>query len=263
MAQYTDSPRTTHATILSHSFTEQSKSLQVQLRDRMVDGSGSTADEQSIVFSDYCAGAWCLIAVPDAPTMDTDGSVKEACEALASEDADDLTVFGTRDVRYAKFAQDLGLGECALFNKYGSRLALKGDEVSLVAKGGGFVSLNVSEKLVSVCGFPEEEGKPAPYMTISSDTIGMVSATGKASFALVDNQITLSGQAIALDAGSVSIGKGAMDYVALASRVESALQIIITAFNLHTHGVSGASTSVPGAVIGATSPVRSQSVKCA
>lgn len=264
MSYYTETPRTAHAAVLSHSFTQNNKVLQLQVRDRIVSGQGESTDEQSLVRSDTF-GAWCLVAIPDAPDRDADGSIKAACEAIAIEDADDLTVIATRDVRYAQFAQDLAIGECALFNKYGSRLALRKDEVSLVAKGGGFISLDASQKLISIMGFPAQEGGNSPYFTVSSDTIGMVSATGQASFTLSGAGVTLSGATVAIDAGSVAIGKGAADFVALASKVLAAFNQIVALYNAHTHTAPALPglTTTPIVPITGVSPVGSLNVKCA
>ena len=226
--------------------------------DRRVDSDGADTEEQSVVWSDVCAGAWCLVAIPDNPEIDGDGSIKSACEALASEDADDLTIFGTRDVRYAKFAQDLGVGECALFNKFGSRIAFKEDEVSLVAKGGAFLSLSISDKLISLVGFPKNEGDSAPSITISSDSIGLTSASGKAFVAIKDGGITVSGDTVAIDAGTVTLGNSANDFVALASKVLAELTKIIVAFNTHTH----APASPPGTLIPPSGNIGSINVRC-
>lgn len=251
--------RPIHVTLLAHTFTETSKALQVQARSAVAFKGKNSEASETHADSDYYVGAWCMVAPPAPPAQGADGAIVAACEGYAFEDADDLSVFATRDVRYAKYGQDAQGGEVAIFNKFGSRIALFENAVSITAKGGAFINLDVNTRLVSICGFPENAGEGSPYITIDSTSIGMVSATGKSSLSLSDGQITLSGQSVSVDAGSIALGKNAIFSVALAELVIKAMNTVLLAVRAHTHGGAVPTDPIPCDI----PPVGSRRVKSA
>ena len=117
---------------------------------------------------------------------------------------------GTSDLRASKYGQDLLPGEIAFVNGFGSRLALREKSVAL-NHGGGFLSFDSKAKTVSLVGIPSSVGGSAPYLSISTASIGMVSASGQASVTASGSGVTLSGSTVAIDAGRVDIGKGAAE----------------------------------------------------
>jgi hypothetical protein len=201
--------RLDYAQVLSHQRTETTKSLQLQVRSSLTTGDDT---QSSMTFGDCFIGPWCLIAPCDDPDMDDNGDVRTAAEAIVLEMGDELTVLGTRDVRFAKFGGDVKKGEFALFNKFGSRIAFREKTVSLTA-GGGYLAFNIESKTFSIVGMPNNPGGAAPYMTITPDSIGMTSESGQSSMVLSGKSATISGGSVAIDSGTVNLGTGANDPV--------------------------------------------------
>lgn len=181
------------------------KALQIQtVRAQSEDG---TAKDVGLADA---FGSWALVAPPLAPESDGDGNVSAACEVLSYQYGDDTLAFATRDVRAFRYAQDLLGGEVALLNAFGSRLKIGRTSVALNAFG-GFLSWDQATKQVQLVGIPASEGKPAPYLAMTSTGVGLVSSTGEASVHCEGSGVSLSGATVTLDAGTVSLGKAAAE----------------------------------------------------
>jgi hypothetical protein len=209
-----------------HRFTEGSKALQVQTSGPT---SGSDVD---VGFGDAFA-SWALVAVPHPRDLDPQGNVTGACEMLCTEVGDQSVTIASRDTRTSKWSADLLAGEVALFSFWGSRLALRKETVALTAFG-GFLAFDKASKTVSLVGIPGDSGR-APYLSISPDVVGLTSSSGKSSLALRDGAATISGATVALDAGSVNVGKNADDPVVTKSYLAAMLNVLLTIFDAHTH----------------------------
>lgn len=193
------------AEVSGHRYTEKTKRLQLQIVAAASDDGESSETGYGDAF-----GVWCVIAPPAKRELDTSGSVKGVCEAVIGEFSDHPAVLGTSDVRVSKYAQDLLPGDCAFVNAYGSRLALK-EHVVALNHGGGFLSFDSTAKTVALVGIPSAPGGGAPYLSISSSIIGLVSATGQASVTVSGNGVTISGSTLAISAGRIDLGKGAAE----------------------------------------------------
>lgn len=66
---------------------------------------------------------------------------------------------------------------------------------------------------------------------------------------------------VRIGATSITLGKGATDAVALASKVLAELNAIRTAFDTHIHPVPGANTAAPSVPMGSAGPVASTLIK--
>jgi hypothetical protein len=227
------------AQITNHRFTETSKALQLQV---LAAHSGDMK-VQDTSFGD-AFGSWCLIAVPSAPTTDGQGKITSCAEAIYSEYADEHVILGTRDVRVSKFAQDLKPGEVALLNSEGFRLFL-GKKKGAFVIGGGYLSFDVDKKNVALVGIPSTPGGAAPYITFSPTILGLVSATGECSMTLSGANLTISGAAIVLDVGRVSLGKGATDPVVSYSTLMQMVAQIMTWATAVTAALGGLGPIVP------------------
>lgn len=195
------------AQISNHRFSAKNKVLELQTTAASNDN--GTASETGF---GEAFGEWCIVAVPGKRELDASGNVKGACEAIVADMPDQRTVIGTRDVRVSKYAQDLKAGETAFLNFWGTRLFLGEKSVTLNA-GGGFLSFDITKRTVALVGIPSSEGGAAPYLSIATGSIGLVSESGQASMTVAGSSVVLSGAAIALDAGRVNLGKGAADPV--------------------------------------------------
>lgn len=221
--------------------TAKAKALQIQTQGA-TDGKIGGASESS--FADSFVGGWAFYAPPAKPTVDPVGNVSGACELAVADFGDQQIVLGQRDVRWSKLTQDLADGESAQINAFGDRLVLR-EKIGSLAVGGGFLVFDKDKKSVGLSGIPSSAGAGAPYLSIDTSTIGLVSATGGSSIAAKADQVTLSGAGISLDAGSVSVGKGAVDPVVLQSLL-LAVHVVIQAWaNTHVHAALGAPPSVP------------------
>lgn len=222
--------------VANHRFSPTRKALELQAMAAASDDGESAETGWADAF-----GQWCLVAVPMRREVDAQGNVTGACEIAIEDVANEHVVLGTRDVRVAKYAQDLKPGECAFLNAFGSRLFLGEKSVALTA-GGAFLSFDIDKKLVSLAGIPSKPGGAAPYLSISTTGIGLVSATGQASVMVDGAAVTISGSAIALDAGRVDLCKGANDPVVTHSQLEALKNQIIAWLATHVH---------PGVTVGA------------
>jgi hypothetical protein len=220
--------RLDYAQVLGHTRTETSKSLQLQVRSSLTTGDDTQA---STAFGDCFIGPWCLIAPPADPDRDDQGNVKTACEAMVLEMGDELTVLGTRDVRSAKWAGDIKAGEFALFNKFGSRLAMREKTVSILA-GGGHLTFNIEKKTISLVGIPGSPGGGAPNLVLSTDSIGLVSETGGASVNVSGKTFTVSGGSASIDTGTVNLGVGATDPVVSLTYMQTYIAQLYAYLNL-------------------------------
>lgn len=218
------------AHITNHRFGEKNKVLQLQAMADANDNASVSDTGWSNAFS-----AWCMIAVPLRPASDAAGTITGACEAIVTDIGDQRTIIGTRDFRVSKYAQDLKPGEAAFLNGFGTRLFLGEKTVALNA-GGGFLSFDVEGKKVALAGIPSKPGAGSPYLTISSDTIGLVSATGAASIALKSSTVTLNGASVAIDAGRINLGKNASDPIITYSQ----LMTILTTLQVWMNAVATA-----------------------
>lgn len=227
-----DSPRLMRGYAAGYRFGGSNKVLQLQ-----VVGAVDEPGIADVAFGD-AFGAWCLYAPPEPPETDPAGTVKAACEVFAAEEGDGLTVVGTRDTRVARYAQDAKGGEVVLANAKGFRLFLGKKGVSVVG-GGAFINLDIEKKTTTLTGFPSKPGSAAPYLTADTDAIGLVSATGAASIAVVEGQVTASGASISLDAGAVHLGKGASDPVVTYSQLMSVVAQLLTQINAHIAASAG------------------------
>jgi len=228
--------------VANQRFTEQTKALQLQV----VAAANDNGEISETGWAD-AFGPWCLVAVPSRAETDVDGNVKAACEALVADVGDQRTVIGTRDVRIAKYAQDLEPGEFALINELGFRLFFGKKTVSLTA-GGGYLSFDIAKKKLSISAIPSVPGGAAPYLSADTDSIGLVSATGAASIAVKANGVTVSGASIALDAGRVDLGKNADDPVVTHSQLEAFKSQMIQWLATHVHPGVTAGGGVSGTV---------------
>lgn len=231
-----DSPRLMRGYAAGFRYGGPNKVLQLQVVGAESAGEAGAAD---VAFGD-AFGAWCLYAPPEPPDTDPAGTVKAACEVFSAEEGDGLTALGTRDTRVARFAQDAKGGEVVLANAKGYRLFLGKKSVSVIG-GGAFINLDIDKKTTTLTGFPAKPGSGAPYLTADTEAIGLVSATGAASIAVVEGQVTASGASISLDAGSVHLGKGASDPVVTFSQLMSVVTQLLVQINAHVHA------PVPGA----------------
>lgn len=237
-------------------FTPIAKALQLQL---VTDYDSSSPQTGRGAFGDSFVGNWCLVAPPPAPTLDPTGKVTAACEVAGIQLGDQIIALGQRDVRWSKFAQDAKPGEVALFSSFGARLFLGQTATALTSVGGAFLNFDSNAKTVGIAGFPAKPGAGAPYLSIGTDSIGLVSATGAASVAVKGDQVTVSGAGASLDVGSLSLGKGASDPVVTVSLLQAVLSTIVAWMATHVHagvttgiGVSGISAAVPLTATGST-----------
>ncbi len=255
------------ATAYGHRFTTTNKALQLQC---VTDVTGGNANASRGAYGDCMVGSWCLIAPPAAPTVDTAGNVTSACEVAGVQVGDQIIALGQRDVRWSKFGQDAKPGEVALFNAWGARLFLGQNAIAINARG-AFISFDYANKKVGIAGYSATPGGGAPYFTMDTLSAGMVSATGGASVNVKDDQATLSGASISLNGGTVVIGTGATDFVALASLIMAELNVIKFYLNTHYHNVPalGASSTPFIVLVGPApaaynpGPVASTRAKCA
>lgn len=204
-------------------------------------------EADSLAFSECYAGNWATFAIPAAPDLDALGNVSGACEAIVAEESDEHTVLGQRDVRWDKFKQDAKPGESGIVNAFGSRLKLGKDNVTLGA-GGGFLDFDVKNKTVTLAGYSTTAGGGAGYLTFSTSGVGLVSATGAASFYVTGNTVTLTAATCAIDATNVTVGNGAADFVVLATKLLAELGRLSAWLNSHTHLTAGTGTPSPPAV---------------
>lgn len=211
------------ARVRNHRLTEASKALQLQVS--AAESDDGEASETG--FADAFA-SWCIVAVPLRPEVDADGNVKAACEAAVMDGADERTVIGTRDIRVSRYAQDLKTGECAFVNGYGSRLSLRAQSVTL-NHGGGFLSFNSTQKVVSLVGIPASVGAAAPYLAIDTTSIGMVSSTGQASVAVKGADVTINGGTTSVRSARVDLGLGAVEPVVTYSMLMRVIAQIVAA----------------------------------
>jgi len=245
------------ATIFGQRYTATNKALQLQCTATGTGASSRTS------WGDCFVGTWNMAAPPMPPTVDATGAASSGCEAAVVQMGDQLVALGQRDVRWSKYSQDVKPGEFAVWNAYGSRLYF-GQHVAALNGGGAFLSFDLANQLVGLAGYPASAGAGAPYLSISTTSIGMVSATGAASLNVKADQVTASGAACALDVGSVTLGNGASDFVALASLVLTAITRLETMYNAHVHPVSGAATLITGTqILTPTTTVASTRVKSA
>ena len=190
-------------------------------------------------------GLWCVVAPPAAPATDALGNASVACDLVCVDLGDQPTAIASRDARVSPFGQDVKPGEAAFVNIFGSRLYLGEKTVALNA-GGGFLSIDVEKKTVSIAGVPSAPGKGAPYLVISTAGIGLVSETGAASVNVHGSQATLSGSSCSLDFGSVRLGKGAADPVVMNSLLSATLIVLQSWINKHTHPIAGPGSTMTG-----------------
>lgn len=235
---------------IAHAFTSRftpiAKALQLQL---VTDYDPATPQMGRGSFGDAYLGSWCLVAPPMPPALDPAGHVTSACEVVGVQVGDQIVALGQRDVRSAKFAQDAKPGEVALFNAFGARLFLGQQFVSITSVGGAFFSFDATAKTVGLAGFPAQPGQGAPYLTISSTAIGLVSATGAASVNVANDQVTVSGASASINTGSVNLGTGASSPVAKGDASDALFSAIVTQLNkliAYVNGVApGTATPIP------------------
>lgn len=220
-------------------FTEKSKAIQIQSVGSVTSGNPEESDTS---FSDAFS-EWCIVAPPYKPDVDASGNIGACCECITADIGDDKTVIGTRDVRASKYAQDVKGGEVALVNYFGSRLFL-GEKFVSINAGGGYLGFDTKKGTVGLVGIPSSPGGSAPYLSISSTTIGLVSATGASSFTIDGGNITLSGSGASLNTGSVNLGMGASDPVVRLSDLVKLVAALKAQFAAHTHPVAGALAGV-------------------
>lgn len=230
-----------------HRYTATNKALQLQL---VTDYDPANAATGRGGFGDSFVGNWCLVAPPAAPALDLAGTVSSACEVVGVQVGDQILALGARDVRWSKFSQDAQAGEVALFCAFGSRLFL-GEHFTALNGAGAFLSFDVDNKKVGLSGYPASAGAGAAYLTIDTTTIGLVSATGGASFTVKADQITASGGAISLNGGTVNLGTGAADPVVTVSKLQAVLSTIVAWMAAHVH----AGGTLPGALTGVSASV--------
>lgn len=243
------------ARALGHRFTPIAKALQLQTVTDVMRGNLEAARG---TFGDSYIGNWCLVAPPATPTVDPLGRVTTTCDVVGVQVGSEWISLGAKDVRWSKFSQDAQAGEVALFCAFGSRLFL-GEHFTALNGAGAFLSFDVDNKKVGLSGYPASAGAGAAYLTIDTTTIGLVSATGGASFTVKADQITASGGAISLNGGTVNLGTGAADPVVTVSKLQAVLSTIVSwmATHVHTGGtlagaLTGVSASVPLTATGST-----------
>jgi hypothetical protein len=218
--------------IYNHRYGAKNKALQVQtVRAQSEDGKA-----KDVGWAD-AFGSWALVAVPLAPEADADGNVSAACEVLSYQYGDTTLAFATRDVRTFRYFQDLRPGESALGNAYGSRLKFGKTSVALNAFG-GFLNFDQASKSVSLVGIPASEGQAAPYLSLSSTGIGMVSKTGQASIQVEGSGVSISGATLTIDTGTVSLGKGAAEPIVTYSMLQQ-LIMLLQAWATAVNGATG------------------------
>lgn len=238
-----DHPRNGVALGVGSRFTPANKALQIQVLSDSTKGS----EQAEVNFADAFLG-WFVVAPPLTQATDASGNISAATEFLTAEVGDQLVMHGSRDVRVSKYGQDVLPGEFALINELGYRLFVGKKAVSLTAAG-GFLNFDVENKKVGIAGIPAAAGSPVPYISITTDTIGLVSASGAASLALSDSGVSISGATLALDMGRVNIGKGATDPVVTYSQMMSVIGQLLITFNTHVHSAAGAGPPVTPMVL--------------
>ena len=230
-----DRPRSGVALATGFRFTPDKKALQIQVLSAETKA-GSTESETN--FADAFQG-WFVVAPPPVQEVDSAGALKGATEFRTSEIGDALTTHASRDVRVAKYGQDCKAGEFALINAKGYRLFVGSDSVALTA-GGGFLNFDTKAKKVGLAGVPNKPGGIAPYLSIDTVGIGMVSASGEASFSASGGQATVTGKTISVNGARVNLGVGASDPVVTYSQLMAVVAQLVTIFNTHFHGALGA-----------------------
>jgi hypothetical protein len=187
---------------VGHQFTGANKTLEVQV----VSGETPLTDDADKRFAQVF-GSWCLVAPPPVPTTGPDGKIASACELFVHDMGDETVAYASRDARFSKYSQDVKAGEYAVFNAFGDRI-FSGEKLLSIAVGGGFLQFDKTNKVVSLVGIPTSPGGSAGYLTVDSG-VGIVSASGAASMLVKDSNAKIVAGDIALDGGSVSLGKGA------------------------------------------------------
>lgn len=241
MSRGDDYPRTEIVLAVGSRFTPSTKALQIQGLSSQTKAGGNAA----VTFAD-AFGAWYAVAPPPTQTVDALGTISAAAEYLTSEVGDQPCMHGSRDTRISKYGQDLLQGEFAFINSDGFRIMMGHKQCGMTA-GGGFLNFDVENKKVGLAGIPATSGAAVPYMTITTSMIGMVSATGAASFSLSDTQATLTAPAISLEGGRVNLGVGAFDPVVTYSQLLQLVLQLLLQFNTHIHG--GAPPTVPMVIV--------------
>lgn len=224
-----------HAHVYNFRYTPKNKALQLQtVRAQSEDGAA-----KDVGFAD-AFGSWALVAPPLPPETDDDGNVKVAAEALTYQYGDETFCFATRDIRTFRYFQDLVPGEVGIGNAFGSRLKIGRTSVALNAFG-GFLSWDSASKQVQLVGIPASEGQKAPYLVMSSTGVGFVSATGQASVHAEGSGVSISAATLTVDAGTVSLGKGAAEPIVTHSQI---MQLVIQ-MNAALAAVAALSPFVP------------------
>lgn len=98
-----------------------------------------------------------------------------------------------------------------------------------------------------------------PCIVTNTQAKGWVSKTNSGTKIIIGSTTTVS--EVQIDESFIQLGHAATDFVALASKVDSALTAIQTAFDAHSHtGVAGSPVS-PANIIGPLDPTGSELVK--